>query len=103
MTDQPRTMLSPIDGRLLERGIRPQTISFGGKSVVVDLPGYYPVGDDEGIHTLEDLAVSDAALLRIREELAQEKAARKSLKTAKTAPKPLGNASRVDAPGGRDA
>lgn len=77
MTDHPHVMRSPIDGRLLYRDVRPQTIAFGGKSVVVELPGYYPVGAGEGVHLAEDMAVSDAAILRIREELAREKAAKK--------------------------
>lgn len=103
MTDQPRTMVSPLDGRLLERGVRRHTIAFGGKSVDIDLPGYYPEGDDEGIHTAEDMKVSDAAVLRIREELAQEKAARKAVRTGKTASEAKGQMPRVDAHRGREA
>lgn len=71
MIDRPHTLRSPIDGRILHRDVRPSTVSFGGRTVVIDLPGYYPVGAGEGFHYPEDLEVSDRALAQIKAECAQ--------------------------------
>lgn len=47
--DLPATMVEP-DGTVLTRGVRPFVVRFGGQERVVDLPGYYPAGDGEGVH-----------------------------------------------------
>ena len=58
----PETMISPETGETLTRGVRPFTVAYKGESVVVDLPGYYPAGDGEGVHIGKDMAVVDQAL-----------------------------------------
>lgn len=62
----PETMTSPFDGSVMRRGTRPVTISYGGKSVVVDLPGYYPEHDGEGVHVGDDLKVADDAVAALK-------------------------------------
>lgn len=64
--DIPDTMISPFDGSIMRRGTRPVTISYGGRSVVVDLPGYYPEHDGEGVHVGHDLKVADEAVAALK-------------------------------------
>lgn len=58
----PETMVSPETGETLRRGIRPFVVAYKGKSLTVELPGYYPQNGDDGVHVGDDMAVSDAAL-----------------------------------------
>lgn len=67
--DLPETMISPETGEELRRGVRPFIVTYKGKSVTVELPGYYPEGGDEGIHVGDDMAVTDAALRALKEEV----------------------------------
>jgi HTH-type transcriptional regulator/antitoxin MqsA len=64
----PETMISPETGETLRRGVRPFTVAYKGESVVVDLPGYYPAGEGEGVHIGEDMAVVDLALRGLKEK-----------------------------------
>jgi HTH-type transcriptional regulator / antitoxin MqsA len=64
----PETMMSPETGETLTRGVRPFMVAYKGESVVVDLPGYYPAGDGEGVHIGEDMAVVDQSLRRLKEK-----------------------------------
>lgn len=65
----PDTMVSPETGETLHRGVRPSVVSYKGKSITVELAGYYPANGDEGIHVGDDMAVSDAALRALKEEI----------------------------------
>ena len=69
MKDLPDTMISPETGEVLYRGVRPFVVTYKGKSITVELPGYYPQGGDEGIHVGDDMAVTDAALRALKEEI----------------------------------
>lgn len=62
-------MPSPENGEMLKRGVRPFTVSYKGKSLLVDLPGYYPAGDGDGVHVGKDMDVVDQALREIKEEV----------------------------------
>ncbi len=68
-TDLPETMVSPETGEKLRRGLRPFLVTYRGKSITVELPGYYPDNGDEGIHVGDDMAVTDAALRTLKEEI----------------------------------
>ncbi len=68
-TDLPETMVSPETGETLRRGLRPFLVTYKGKSITVELPGYYPDNGDEGIHVGDDMAVTDAALRMLKEEI----------------------------------
>ncbi|WP_267427144.1 type II toxin-antitoxin system MqsA family antitoxin [Methylobacterium sp. GC_Met_2] len=65
----PETMVSPETGEILRRDVRPFTVAYGGRTRIVDLPGYYPEGEGEGIHVGQDMAVTDAALRALKEEV----------------------------------
>ena len=67
--DLPETMVSPETGQLLRRGMRPFVVSYGGHSRTVELVGYYPEEGDDGIHVGDDMAVTDAALRQLKEEV----------------------------------
>ncbi len=65
-TPKPQTRTHPITGELLTRGVRTFTVTYKGLSEDVELPGWYPVDGDDGIHTGADLGASDEALKRMR-------------------------------------
>jgi len=56
----------PKTGAPMRRGVRPLTLSYKGKSLTIDMPGWYADASDEGIHTGGDLKVSDRALNRLK-------------------------------------
>ena len=68
-TDLPDTMVAPETGETLRRGVRPFIVTYKGKSITVELPGYYPDNGDDGVHVGDDMAVTDAALRALKEEI----------------------------------
>ncbi|WSH69700.1 type II toxin-antitoxin system MqsA family antitoxin (plasmid) [Rhizobium ruizarguesonis] len=65
----PETMVSPETGETLHRDVRPFVVTYRGKSITVELPGYYPESGDEGVHVVTDMAVTDLALRALKEEI----------------------------------
>jgi HTH-type transcriptional regulator/antitoxin MqsA len=65
----PETMTSPETGETLTRGVRPFVVAYRVESVTVDLPGYYPLGDGDGVHVGKDMRVVDEALRAIKEKV----------------------------------
>lgn len=65
----PDTMTSPETGAVLRRGIRPFELRYKGEAVTIDLPGYYPKGDGDGVHVGDDMAVADEALRSLKEKI----------------------------------
>lgn len=65
----PETMVSPETGEILRRDVQPFTVAYGGRTRTIDLPGYYPQGEGVGIHVGQDMAVTDAALRALKEEV----------------------------------
>jgi HTH-type transcriptional regulator/antitoxin MqsA len=65
----PDKMAAPESGELLTRGVRPFEVSYKGESIVVDLPGYYPAGEGEGVHVGNDISVVDEALRQLKEKI----------------------------------
>ncbi|RUT91774.1 type II toxin-antitoxin system MqsA family antitoxin [Mesorhizobium sp. USDA-HM6] len=63
------TMVSPETGETLTRGVRPFTVAYKGESMVVDLPGYYPASEGEGVQVGDDMAAVDAALRILKEKV----------------------------------
>uniref|UniRef100_A0A9E7ZRI7 Uncharacterized protein n=1 Tax=Bosea sp. NBC_00436 TaxID=2969620 RepID=A0A9E7ZRI7_9HYPH len=63
------TMVSPETGETLRRDVRPFIVSYKGKSITVELSGYYPENGDEGVHVGDDMAVTDMALRSLKEEV----------------------------------
>jgi HTH-type transcriptional regulator / antitoxin MqsA len=65
----PKTMVSPETGETLTRGVRPFTVAYKGESVSVDLPGYYPKGEGDGVHIGKDMIIVDEALRGLKEKV----------------------------------
>ncbi|MBM3654693.1 MAG: type II toxin-antitoxin system MqsA family antitoxin [Alphaproteobacteria bacterium] len=65
----PETMISPETGETLTRGIRSFRVAYKAESVSVDLPGYYPKGEGDGVHVGKDMAVVDEALRALKEKV----------------------------------
>ena len=65
----PDTMISPETGETLTRGIRPFTVEYKGECAIVDLPGYYPAGEGDGVHVGKDMSVVDEALRSLKEKV----------------------------------
>jgi HTH-type transcriptional regulator / antitoxin MqsA len=49
--------------------VRPFKVTYKGKTITVDLPGYYPKGDGDGVHVGNDLSVVDRALHMLKEKV----------------------------------
>ncbi|MGO9817887.1 MAG: type II toxin-antitoxin system MqsA family antitoxin [Acidocella sp.] len=69
MQELPSSMASPETGELLTRGVRPFTVSYKGHSKTVDLPGYYPDGEGDGVHVGDDMAAADVARRVLKERV----------------------------------
>ncbi|TPJ44985.1 type II toxin-antitoxin system MqsA family antitoxin [Mesorhizobium sp. B2-5-4] len=54
---------------MLMRGVRSFTVTYKGESMIIDLPGYYPPSDREGVHVGDDMAAVDAALRALKEKV----------------------------------
>ena len=54
--------IHPETGEILHRDIRPIEFNYKGEKIVLDMPGWYPAEGDDGIFTMEDMAVHDKAL-----------------------------------------
>ncbi len=65
----PDTMTAPETGEVLTRSVRPFVVSYKGESSTVDLPGYYPAGDGDGVHVGDDMRVVDDALRTLKERI----------------------------------
>jgi HTH-type transcriptional regulator / antitoxin MqsA len=62
----PETMISPETGEVLRRGVRPFVVSYGSQSITVDLPGYYPDGEGDGVLVGDDMLPADEALRKLK-------------------------------------
>lgn len=63
------TMVSPETGEQLTRGVRPFAVAYKGEEMTVDLPGYYPPGDGDGVHVGNDMSAVDDALRTLKEKV----------------------------------
>jgi HTH-type transcriptional regulator/antitoxin MqsA len=63
------TMVAPESGERLRRGVRPFVVTYKGESITVDLPGYYPIGEGDGVHVGEDMGVVDDAVRDLKEKI----------------------------------
>jgi len=52
----------PETGAPMYRGMRPMTLTYKGKGITFDMPGWYCDQSGESIHTGEDMKVSDRML-----------------------------------------
>ena len=78
MTEEAR--IHPETGERLHRDVRPVTIAFGTYSRTLSVPGWYPDGEGEGMHSGDDLAEIDKAATKMRADYAADlRALRRSL------------------------
>lgn len=71
MTKRDETMteqICPRTGHPMVRDVRPMTIEYKGRSAVVQMPGWYCEHCDEGVHTADDMLVSDGVLHELIEQ-----------------------------------
>jgi HTH-type transcriptional regulator/antitoxin MqsA len=54
--------ICPQTGVPMKRDVRSITITYRGESITFDMLGWYTDSSDEGIHTGEDMKVSDCML-----------------------------------------
>lgn len=75
------TRVHPETGKVLRRDVREQTVRVGSLARVVDVPGWYPDDDSDGIHSGSDLSASNEAFKDLRQAYAAHvKAVRKRLR-----------------------
>ena len=65
----PETIAAPETGKVLTRGVRPFVVAYKGETLTVDLPGYYPAGEGDGVHVGKDMGVVDGALRTLKEKI----------------------------------
>lgn len=58
--------IHPETGEILHRDIRPFEFNFRGEKITIDMPGWYPDNNDEGIFTQEDMKVAGKALRELK-------------------------------------
>ena len=74
------TRIHPETGKVLRRDVRPQTVVVGSLSRTVDVPGWYPDDESDGVHSGGDLKAMDETYKALREDYAARvKTVRKSL------------------------
>ena len=59
--------IHPDTGAILHRGVRRQTVRYGSLAREVEVPGWYPEGASDGIHTGSDLMEADRAYRELRD------------------------------------
>jgi HTH-type transcriptional regulator/antitoxin MqsA len=64
------TRVHPETGKLLKRGIRSTVVRYKGLERTVELPGWYPEDDDDGIISGLDARIADEALHEMKAEIA---------------------------------
>lgn len=65
------TRIDPETGEELVRGDRMITLTYKSFATTFDMPGWYPEGSTEGIHSGEDMKVSDRELNRLKAKAAE--------------------------------
>jgi len=62
------TRIHPNTGATLRRGVRLQTVRYGSLAREIEVPGWYPEGEGEGVHTGADLAEADSTYRELRDQ-----------------------------------
>ena len=55
-------VICPSSGKKMSRGVRSMTLEFQGEEATFEMPGWYADGVEDGIHSGEDMKVSDRQL-----------------------------------------
>lgn len=67
-----KTRIHPETGETLRRGVQPMTVSYAIYSRVIDVPGWYPEGDGDAIHTGKDLSEWNEVYRQMRTDYAKK-------------------------------
>ena len=59
-------MIHPETGEVLRRDIRTIEFNFKGEKFTVDMPGWYPKDNDDGIFSQEDLIIPEKIIEHIK-------------------------------------
>ena len=62
-----QTKVHPVTGEALRRGVRTETVSYGDRSEILQVPGWYPEGAGDGVHTGADLAEENPTWKRLKD------------------------------------
>lgn len=65
------TRIHPETGETLRRDVRSMTVSYAIYSRTIEVPGWYPEGDGDAIHTGTDLAEWNAAYVQMKTDYAK--------------------------------
>lgn len=60
------TRTHPETGETLYRGERQRVVTYGAASETVLMPGWYPRGDGDSLHTSADCEAANEAYIRLR-------------------------------------
>ena len=66
-----QTMIHPETGQVLRRGVRRKTLKYRGLERTVEMPGWWPDDDSDGVLVGPDMDVSDQAYAEMRAEFAK--------------------------------
>ena len=72
------TMIHPETGKLLRRDFRPHEFTYKGEKLTVDLPGWYPDDNDNGVLSQEDAQITVEVLKILKERVRQRELAVKT-------------------------
>jgi len=62
-----KSKVHPLTGETLARDVRPFTVTWAGRSLSVDLAGWYPEGEGDSLHVGRDMELADEALRTLKE------------------------------------
>ena len=60
------TKIHPETGAVLHRDVRPFEFTFRGEKIIVDMPGWYPDDNDDGIFTQDDMKIAGDVLRSLK-------------------------------------
>ena len=72
------TRIHPETGEILHRDVRPHEFSYKGEKLTVDLPGWYPDDNDNGVLSHEDAQITVEVLKILKERVRQRELAVKT-------------------------
>ena len=58
--------LDPVTGKKLKRDVRPYEVKYKNLIKIISMPGWYPMEDDEGIFTPQDMDIYSEALNQLK-------------------------------------
>ena len=60
---------SPETGMPMRRGVRPLTLTYKGESIIFYMPGWYGDLPGVGVHTGDDMKISDRMLNQLKTQV----------------------------------